>query len=170
MHYAHDSLVRYGTDRGLAEIKDFVQGVSDSLSRGFIAFEEAQAVYDGAINYLKVRRNMFRFPGSNLVKAFELAIDRNDDGITPSMLYAYAAIKCSVPFANGAPNLTADIPALIEFANKRGVPVCGKDFKSGQTFLKTAIAPALKARVLGVDGWFSTNILGNRDGEVLGTV
>jgi myo-inositol-1-phosphate synthase len=83
------------------------------------------------------------------------------------MIYAYASICSGIPFANGAPNLTADIPALVELATKRGVPVTGKDFKTGQTLLKTVIAPGLKARMLGLRGWFSTNILGNRDGEVL---
>src|SRR4029078_6398590 len=84
-----------------------------------------------------------------------------------SMLYAYAALQCGIPFANGAPNLTVDIPALLELANARRVPVGGKDFKTGQTLMKTIIAPGLKARMLGLKGWFSTNILGNRDGEVL---
>ncbi len=91
----------------------------------------------------------------------------NDPGIAPSMIYAYAAIREGVPFANGAPNLTEDIPALQELAMERRVPLSGKDFKTGQTMLKTVLAPALKARMLGVNGWFSTNILGNRDGEVL---
>ena len=83
------------------------------------------------------------------------------------MIYAYAAIKSGIPFANGAPNLTADIPALTKFAETQKVPICGKDFKTGQTLMKTIIAPGLKARMLGLDGWYSTNILGNRDGEVL---
>ena len=87
--------------------------------------------------------------------------------ISPSMIYAYAALTLGIPFANGAPNLTVDIPALIELAAKRRVPLAGKDFKTGQTLMKTVIAPALKARMLGLQGWFSTNILGNRDGEVL---
>ncbi|MBI4431230.1 MAG: inositol-3-phosphate synthase [Candidatus Omnitrophica bacterium] len=108
-----------------------------------------------------------RLPVHDTIDAFRKGLERNDDAVTPSMLYAYAAIQCGVPFANGAPNLTVDIPALTQFAKDQGVPVCGKDFKSGQTFMKTVIAPALKARMLGLDGWFSTNILGNRDGEVL---
>ncbi len=108
-----------------------------------------------------------RLPVHDTLEAFRKGMERNDDAITPSMLYAYAAIDCGVPFANGAPNLTVDIPAMIQWAKERNVPICGKDFKSGQTFLKTVIAPALKARMLGLDGWFSTNILGNRDGEVL---
>jgi myo-inositol-1-phosphate synthase len=83
------------------------------------------------------------------------------------MIYAYAAIASGVPYANGAPNLTADIPALRDFAKEKGVPIAGKDFKTGQTLMKTIIAPGLKARLIGLNGWFSTNILGNRDGEVL---
>ncbi len=101
------------------------------------------------------------------IEAFEKAMYDNDERIAPSMIYAYAAIKSGVPFANGAPNLTVDIPALAELAVKNGVPICGKDFKTGQTLMKTIIAPGLKARSLGLDGWYSTNILGNRDGEVL---
>jgi myo-inositol-1-phosphate synthase len=99
--------------------------------------------------------------------AFEAGLRSNHPAIAPSMLYAYAALQCGIPFANGAPNLTVDIPALLELANARRVPVCGKDFKTGQTLMKTIIAPGLKARMLGLKGWFSTNILGNRDGEVL---
>jgi len=103
----------------------------------------------------------------NSIEAFEKAMYDNDERIAPSMIYAYAAIKSGVPFANGAPNLTVDIPALLELSEKEGVPICGKDFKTGQTLMKTIIAPGLKARMLGLDGWYSTNILGNRDGEVL---
>jgi myo-inositol-1-phosphate synthase len=99
--------------------------------------------------------------------AFEEAMKRNHPAIAPSMLYAWAAITSGVPFANGAPNLTVDIPALQELARKHRVPICGKDFKTGQTLLKTILAPGFKARMLGLNGWFSTNILGNRDGEVL---
>jgi myo-inositol-1-phosphate synthase len=98
---------------------------------------------------------------------FEAALEASSDAIAPSMLYAYAALMEGVPFANGAPNLTVDIPALVKLANDRGVPIGGKDFKTGQTLVKTVIAPMLKARMLGVAGWYSTNILGNRDGEVL---
>jgi myo-inositol-1-phosphate synthase len=98
---------------------------------------------------------------------FECGLMKNDPEIAPSQIYAYAALKCGVPFANGAPNLTTDTPALLELARDRNVPICGKDFKTGQTFMKTLIAPGLKARMLGLHGWFSTNILGNRDGEVL---
>jgi myo-inositol-1-phosphate synthase len=99
--------------------------------------------------------------------ALEAAIDANDKSVPPSMLYAYAALKEGVPFINGAPNLTIDVPAMVELARTAGVPIAGKDFKSGQTLVKTVLAPMLKARMLGLQGWYSTNILGNRDGEVL---
>ena len=98
---------------------------------------------------------------------FETALETNHPAIAPSMIYAYAALCENVPYANGAPNLTVDIPALQQLARKNRVPICGKDFKTGQTLMKTIIAPGLKARMLGLKGWFSTNILGNRDGEVL---
>ena len=101
------------------------------------------------------------------IESFEKAIDANDPTIAPSMLYAYAALLEGVPFANGAPNLTVDIPALRNYATEHGIPISGKDFKTGQTLLKTVLAPMFKARMLGVSGWYSTNILGNRDGEVL---
>jgi myo-inositol-1-phosphate synthase len=101
------------------------------------------------------------------LEAFEAAMESSHEMIAPSMLYGYAALMEDVPFANGAPNLTVDIPALVKLANDRRVPVCGKDFKTGQTLLKTALAPMFKARMLGINGWYSTNILGNRDGEVL---
>jgi myo-inositol-1-phosphate synthase len=101
------------------------------------------------------------------LKAFEKGLAKNDKDIAPSQVYAYASLMSGVPFANGAPNLTAEIPALLALARDRNVPICGKDFKTGQTYMKTLIAPGLKARLLGCSGWFSTNILGNRDGEVL---
>ncbi|MFM9905103.1 MAG: inositol-3-phosphate synthase [Pyrinomonadaceae bacterium] len=99
--------------------------------------------------------------------ALEKAMYDSDPRIAPSMIYAYAALRSGVPFANGAPNLTVDIPALVELADKTQMPICGKDFKTGQTLMKTILAPGLKSRMLGLDGWYSTNILGNRDGEVL---
>jgi len=101
------------------------------------------------------------------IDKFEKALEENHPAIAPSMIYAYAAIKSGVPFANGAPNLTVDIPALIQLAKQLNVPIAGKDFKTGQTLMKTILGPGLKSRLLGIDGWFSTNILGNRDGEVL---
>lgn len=106
-------------------------------------------------------------PVHESIEAFERAMEENSADISPSMIYAYAALKCRVPFANGAPNLTVDIPALTQLAQEMGVAVCGKDFKTGQTLMKTMIAPGLKSRMLGLHGWYSTNILGNRDGEVL---
>ena len=101
------------------------------------------------------------------IEAFEKGLETDDPGIPPSQIYAYAALKEGVPFANGAPNLTVDTKALIELSKQNAAPICGKDFKTGQTLMKTVLAPAFKARLLGVSGWFSTNILGNRDGEVL---
>ncbi len=101
------------------------------------------------------------------LKSFEQAMRENHKAIPPSMIYAYAALKSGVPFANGAPNLTVDVPAMMDLANQKGLAVCGKDFKTGQTLMKTILAPGLKSRMLGLDGWYSTNILGNRDGEVL---
>ncbi|MGO9062680.1 MAG: inositol-3-phosphate synthase [Candidatus Binataceae bacterium] len=101
------------------------------------------------------------------LKEFEAGLAGNDPDIAPSQIYAYAALKMGIPYANGAPNLTTDTPVLLEMARARNLPICGKDFKTGQTFMKTLIAPGLKARMLGMSGWFSTNILGNRDGEVL---
>lgn len=101
------------------------------------------------------------------IAKFEQGLRDNDENIPPSMIYAYAAIKMGVPYANGAPNLSADVPALVKLAKKNNVPIGGKDFKTGQTLMKTILTPGLKARALGISGWFSTNILGNRDGEVL---
>ena len=101
------------------------------------------------------------------LEAFEAGLEANDENISPSQIYAYAALMSDVPFANGAPNLSVDLPCMIELAERRGVPIAGKDFKTGQTLMKTLVAPGLKARMLGLRGWYSTNILGNRDGEVL---
>ena len=106
-------------------------------------------------------------PVHQTLAAFEKGLKENSADIPPSMIYAYAAIVAGIPYANGAPNLSVDVPALWEMARTKGVPIAGKDFKTGQTLMKTIIAPGLKARMLGLQGWFSTNILGNRDGEVL---
>ncbi|WP_458096390.1 inositol-3-phosphate synthase [Roseomonas sp. WA12] len=112
-----------------------------------------------------------RTPGDdealNSIDAFERALDRDDPSIGPAMLYAYAAIESGVPYGNFTPSLAADAPALKQFAKQRNVPIAGKDGKTGQTMMKTVLAPAFKSRALHVDGWFSTNILGNRDGEAL---
>ncbi len=110
---------------------------------------------------------MTESPAHQSLAAFEKALEANDPSIPSSMIYAYAAIKEGIPYANAAPNLSADIPALLELAQQTGSPLAGKDLKTGQTLIKTIIAPGLKARLLGVAGWYSTNILGNRDGEVL---
>ena len=101
------------------------------------------------------------------VASFEQGLEEDHPEIAPSQVYAYAALKAGVPFANGAPNVTVDVPAMLELAAATGIPIAGKDFKTGQTLIKTILAPGFKARLLGIDGWFSTNILGNRDGEVL---
>ena len=106
-------------------------------------------------------------PVHQTVDAFEKGLLANDESIAPSMVYAYAAMQEGVPFANGAPNLTVDIPVMQELSRKNEAPICGKDYKTGQTLIKTILAPGFKARMLGLSGWFSTNILGNRDGEVL---
>jgi myo-inositol-1-phosphate synthase len=106
-------------------------------------------------------------PVHQSVAAFEKGLEESSSDIAPSQIYAYAAIKMGIPYANGAPNLAVDTPALQELAHKHQVPIMGKDFKTGQTFMKTVLAPAFKARLLGLNGWFSANILGNRDGEVL---
>ena len=106
-------------------------------------------------------------PAHASVAAFEAALEANDDSIPSSMIYTYAALREGIPYANAAPNLSGDVPAMLELAAKNGCPVAGKDLKTGQTWMKTLVAPGIKARLLGVEGWYSTNILGNRDGEVL---
>jgi len=131
-------------------------------------FQEANGVSRSVMIWC-ASTEVFHTPGAvhQTLKDFECGLMKNDPDIAPSQIYAYAALKSGIPFANGAPNLTTDMPALLELARERNIPVCGKDFKTGQTFMKTLIAPGLKARMLGLSGWFSTNILGNRDGEVL---
>lgn len=101
------------------------------------------------------------------VEKLEEGLRNNDPNIPPSMIYTYAAMKCGIPYANGAPNLSCDVPAMVELSRRNQAPIAGKDYKTGQTLMKTIVAPGLKVRYLGIDGWFSTNILGNRDGEVL---
>jgi myo-inositol-1-phosphate synthase len=110
---------------------------------------------------------MTETPAHATIESFERALEANDPAIPSSMIYTYAALMEDVPYANGAPNLSVDVPALLALAHQKKLPVIGKDFKTGQTWMKTVIAPGIKARLLGVEGWYSTNILGNRDGEVL---
>lgn len=136
-----------------ADIRNFM--ASSGASRGVMVWCGSTEVY------------IQPGPQHQTLEAFEKAMEENDPAIAPSMLYAYAAIMEGIPYCNGAPNLSADFPALVNLANERGIPVSGKDFKTGQTWMKTVIAPGLKARMLGLEGWYSTNILGNRDGEVL---
>jgi myo-inositol-1-phosphate synthase len=141
---------------------------AEAIRADIRAFREAQGC-DRLVMMWCASTEIFMEPGeahANL-ENLEAAMQSNDVAIPPSVIYAYAALMEGVPFANGAPNLTVDIPALVKLANDRGVPVCGKDFKTGQTMIKTVLAPMIKARMLGVSGWYSTNILGNRDGEVL---
>src|SRR5437762_12245365 len=110
---------------------------------------------------------MTESPAHATIESFEKALEANDPSIPSSMVYTYAALMEDVPYANGAPNLSVDVPALLALAHQKKLPVIGKDFKTGQTLMKTILAPGFKARLLGVEGWYSTNILGNRDGEVL---
>ena len=161
---------------------EYVKNISGSnVKKASNKFEAAKALI-GDINQFKTANNcdrlvivwcastekyMERTAAHDSIESFEKAMKENSPDISPSMIYAYAAIKSGVPFANGAPGLTVDFPALIDLAGKNGVPIAGKDFKTGQTLMKTTIAPMIKARMLKLDGWFSTNILGNRDGEVL---
>lgn len=162
--------------------QDYVKKLKgDNLKTGKTKMELAEALMEDIANFKQrhgcerlvmiwaASTEVFLEPSDvhQSIEAFERGLYDNDPRISPSMIYAYASIKSGVPFANGAPNLTVDIPALIQLAEKHRVPICGKDFKTGQTLMKTIIAPGLKARMLGLEGWYSTNILGNRDGEVL---
>jgi len=162
--------------------KKFVRRLSgDWLKTGSSKMDLADQVIEDIKNFNKkneITSNVMIWCGSteiyfepsevhSTIENFEEGLRKNSPDISPSMIYAYAAIKLGIPYANGAPNLSADIPALIDLAQKTKTPVAGKDFKTGQTLMKTILAPGLKARQLGINGWFSTNILGNRDGEVL---
>jgi myo-inositol-1-phosphate synthase len=152
-----------------------------NVKTGGTKMDHAEAVMDDIGQFQKrtgVSRSVMIWCGSTEVyhepmpvhatlKDFECGLKHDDPEISPSQIYAYAALKMGIPYANGAPHLTTDMPALLELARANNVPVAGKDYKSGQTFMKTLIAPGLKSRLLGLNGWFSTNILGNRDGEVL---
>lgn len=162
--------------------KNYVRRLDgENVKRGSNKFELAEQLREDIRNF-KAEHNCDRLvmiwcgsteiylkPGAAhaSVEAFEAAMKANDPAIAPSMIYAYAALMEGASYANGAPNLSVDIPALEQLAKEKGIPVGGKDFKSGQTLMKTILAPGLKARMLGVSGWFSTNILGNRDGAVL---
>ena len=162
--------------------KEYVRRLSgDWIKSGENKLDLAEQVMSDIQNFnkqSKVDSNVMIWCGSTEVymepseihlslSAFEDGLKSNHRDIAPSMIYAYAALKMGIPFANGAPNLTVDIPALQELAKETNTPIAGKDFKTGQTLMKTILAPGLKARQLGINGWFSTNILGNRDGEVL---
>src|SRR5262249_32357572 len=142
--------------------------LADALMRDMDDFRSANRL-DRAVAVWCASTETFLEPGPvhQTIAAFEKGLEKNAPEISPSMIYAYAAIRSGIPFANGAPNLCVDIPALSDRGKESGVPIAGKDFKTGQTLMKTIIAPGLKARMLGLQGWFSTNILGNRDGEVL---
>ena len=144
--------------------REAVAAIIDDLKR----FEASNDV-DGVVmlNLASTERTPPSGPALASLDAFERAMDENDPVIGPAMLYAYAAIKAGVPYGNFTPSTAADAPALLEFAKRRNVPVAGKDGKTGQTLMKTVLAPAFRARALHVDGWFSTNILGNRDGQAL---
>ncbi|HWP35255.1 MAG TPA: inositol-3-phosphate synthase [Thermodesulfobacteriota bacterium] len=151
------------------------------VKRGRSSYELAEALVDDIERFRRERqvsRLVMIWCGSTeaylepgpvhaTVESLERGLRDSDPAIPPSMIYAYAAVRCGIPFANGAPNLAVDVPALVELAKRTGAPIAGKDLKTGQTLMKTVIAPALKARMLGLTGWYSTNILGNRDGEVL---
>jgi myo-inositol-1-phosphate synthase len=185
------------SDKHLAQLKDFLSGIRPMTSvfdQNFVKkltgthIKKGKSKMDLAeqvvadIQAVRKRENLdrmvmvwcgsteaYRKPAAvhATLATFEKGLAENDPEIAPSQIYAYAALKCGVPYANGAPNLTVDTPALLELARQNGIPIGGKDFKTGQTFMKTSLAPAFKARLLGVSGWYSTNILGNRDGEVL---
>jgi len=142
--------------------------LADQLREDIRSFKEQNGC-DRLVIVWAASTEIFLTPSAvhDSVESFEQAMRDNDDAVAPSMIYAYAALMEGVPFANGAPNLTVDLPCMLELARRNRVPICGKDFKTGQTLMKTILAPGLKARMLGLSGWFSTNILGNRDGEVL---
>jgi len=162
--------------------QDYVKKLSgDHVKKGENKWDLAQQLLDD-IKQFKTKNQLDRMvmvwcgsteifmqpqPVHNTIESFEQGMKDNDPEIAPSMIYAYAAIKSGIPYANGAPNLSVDIPALMDLAQANNVPIGGKDYKTGQTLMKTILAPGLKARLIGLNGWFSTNILGNRDGEVL---
>jgi myo-inositol-1-phosphate synthase len=145
-----------------------LRGYVDAIKEDIAQFKEQQGV-DRCVMIWCGSTEIFLKPEDihESPESFQRALGANDSRIPPSMLYAFAALESGIPFINGAPNLTIDIPAMVELAGRMNVPICGKDFKTGQTLMKTILAPGLKARMLGLEGWYSTNILGNRDGLVL---
>jgi myo-inositol-1-phosphate synthase len=147
-----------------ADLRDHVEALKEDISR----FKAENAV-DRCVMIWCGSTEIFQRPEEphRSLEALQKAVDANDSRIAPSMLYALAALESGIPFVNGAPNLTVDIGAMVELAGQNQVAVAGKDFKTGQTLMKTILAPGLKARMLGLEGWYSTNILGNRDGLVL---
>jgi len=155
----HGTHVKKGKNK-----KDLADQVEDDIKR----FQKERGL-DRLVMVWCGSTEVYREAGDvhSTIEKFEKGLAENHPDILPSMIYAYAAIKNGIPYANGAPNLSADIPALIDLARKTGSPIGGKDFKTGQTLMKTILAPGFKARLLGLQGWYSTNILGNRDGEVL---
>ncbi|MBW2278939.1 MAG: inositol-3-phosphate synthase, partial [Deltaproteobacteria bacterium] len=173
-----DELVRLEPLAGAFD-RDYVKRLEGTHVKTGTRLEMAEALrtdirefkkgVDRAVMVWAASTEVYREPGPvhQSLAAFEAGLDEDDQSISPSQLYAYAALTEGIGFANGAPNLTVDIPAMVELAGKNGLPISGKDFKTGQTLMKTIVAPGLKNRLLGVNGWFSTNILGNRDGEVL---
>ncbi len=144
--------------------RDLAEQVSDDIAR----FKKERNL-DRMVMVWCGSTEVYRQAGEvhSSLAAFEKGLDESHPDILPSMIYAYCAIKEGIPYNNGAPNLSGDFPAMVELAKKTGTPISGKDFKTGQTFMKTLLAPGFKARLLGMNGWYSTNILGNRDGEVL---
>jgi myo-inositol-1-phosphate synthase len=140
--------------------RKLMEDIEDFKSRNRL--ERVVVIWCGSTEVLPQRSKVHES-----LSEFEKGLKQNCAEIPPSMIYAYAAIKLGLPYANGAPNLSADVPALVDLAHKTGAPIAGKDYKTGQTFMKTLIAPGLQSRMLGLIGWYSTNILGNRDGEVL---
>ncbi|MEY3070293.1 MAG: hypothetical protein RL473_400, partial [Actinomycetota bacterium] len=144
------------------------RGMLNAIREDINRFKEEKQV-DRVVMIWCASTEIFIEPGKAHmdIESFEKAIDANDEMVSPCQLYAYAALLEGVAFNNGAPNLAVDAPALRQFATEKNIPISGKDFKTGQTLMKTVLAPMLKARMLGLSGWYSTNILGNRDGEVL---
>ncbi|MCU0273218.1 MAG: inositol-3-phosphate synthase [Acidimicrobiales bacterium] len=169
MSAAFDSAYVKRLDGSNVKDKSSKRAMLEGIRADIQAFRDQHPEVDRLVMIWCASTEIFIEPGPAhaSLEAFEAAIDANDPTIAPSMLYAYAALEAGIPFANGAPNLTVDMPALREYATANGVPISGKDFKTGQTLLKTVLAPMMKARMLGIAGWYSTNILGNRDGEVL---